>query len=115
MDNTCKIIYHPNIRSALDPDSQNFCMEPLNHAKVLAPIIKSRHDSDPVDSLDHGEENDLVMPMPVVVPNDIVGHTFLMPPQEDGQCFCTHIVRATEDHEWNLAKNEDCIHFLLYQ
>jgi hypothetical protein len=112
MDNTRKIIYRANIRSVLDPDSRNLCMEPLNDDKVLAPIIKSRHDSDPVDSPDHGEENDLTMPMPVVDPNDLVGCTFLMPPQEDGQRFHARIVRAIEDHERNLAKDEDRIHFL---
>jgi hypothetical protein len=87
-------------------------MEPLNDDKVLALIIKSRRDSDPVDSLDHGEENDLAMPMPVVDPNDLVGRTFLMPPQEDGQRSRAHIVRAIKDHTRNLAKDEDHIHFL---
>jgi hypothetical protein len=94
---THKIIYCSNIRSALDPDSWNLHMEPLNDDKVLAPIIKSRRDLDPVDSLDHGEENDSVMPMPIVDPNDLVGRTFLMPRQEDGQCFRARIVRAIED------------------
>jgi hypothetical protein len=112
-DDTCKIIHRLNIRSALDPDSWNLHMEPLNDDKVLPPIIKSRHDSDPVDSLDHhGEEDDLAMPMPVVDSNDLVGCTFLMPPQEDGQHFCAHTVRAIEDHERNLANDKDCIHFL---
>jgi hypothetical protein len=62
--------------------------------------------------LDHGEENNLAMPMPTVDSNDLVGRTFLMPPQEDGQRFHACSVRAIEDHEWNLAKDEDCIHFL---
>jgi hypothetical protein len=79
---------------------------------VLALMIKSRHDLDPVDSLDRGEENDLVMPMPIGDPNDLVGRTFLMPPQEDGQRFRARIVRAILDNEWNLAKDEDHIHFL---
>jgi hypothetical protein len=65
-------------------------MEPLDDDKVLAPIIQSRHDLDPVDSSDHGEENDLAMWIPVVDPNNLVGRTFLMPPKEDGQCFRPH-------------------------
>jgi hypothetical protein len=65
---TRKIIYCSNISSALDPDSWNFRMEPLNDDKVLAQIIESRRDLDPVDSSDHGEENDLVMPMPLLIP-----------------------------------------------
>jgi hypothetical protein len=50
--------------------------------------------------------------MHIVDPNDLVGRTFLMPPQEDGQRFRARIVRAIEDHERNLAKDEDRIHFL---
>ena len=50
--------------------------------------------------------------MPVVDPNDIVGCTFLMTPQEDGQRFRARIVRAIEDHERHLARDEDRLHFL---
>jgi hypothetical protein len=35
-----------------------------------------------------------------------------MPPQEDGQRFRARIVRAIQDHEQHLAKDEDHIHFL---
>jgi hypothetical protein len=87
-------------------------MEPLNDYLVLTPTINSCHSTASVDSLDHGEENDIVMPMPIVDPNDLVGRTFLMPPQEDGQRFGAPIVRAIKDHEHNLAKDEDCIQFL---
>jgi hypothetical protein len=111
-NDTRKIIYPSNIHSALDPAGQNLCMEPLNDSPVLAPIIHSRHPTASVDSSDHGEENDSVTPMPIVDPNDFVGRTFLMPPQEDGQRFRARIVRAIKDHERNLAKDEDCIHFL---
>ena len=114
-DDTRKIIYRSNIRSALDPDSQNLRMEPLNDDLVLTPIIKSRRDSDAIASPDHGEENaanGFASPMPIVDPNDLVGRTFLMPPQDDGQRFRARIVRAIQDHEQNLAKDEDRIHFL---
>jgi hypothetical protein len=40
MDDTRKIIYCSNIHSALDPDSRNLRMEPLNDDVVLTPIIK---------------------------------------------------------------------------
>jgi hypothetical protein len=91
MDNTRKIIYCSNIRSALDPNSQNLRrMDPLNDETPVTPIIsKSRHDSASGDSLDHGEGN---YAMPVVDPNDLVGRTFLMPEQEDGQQFRARIV-----------------------
>jgi hypothetical protein len=50
--------------------------------------------------------------MTIVNPNDLVGRTFLMPPQEDGQCFCAHIVHAIEEHEQGLAKIPEWIKFL---
>ena len=109
-DDTREIIYHSNIRSALDPKSHNLRMEPLNDDPVLDPIIKSCHDHAPSDSLNHGEN--LVMPMPIVDPNDLVGRTFLMAPQPDAQRFRAHIVRAIEDHERDLANNSEHIHFL---
>jgi hypothetical protein len=50
--------------------------------------------------------------MPIVDPNDLVGRTFLMAPQPDGQRFRARIVRAIEDHERDLANNSERIHFL---
>ena len=40
-DDTRKIIYHSNIRSALDPNSQNLRMDLLNDDKLVQSIIKS--------------------------------------------------------------------------
>jgi hypothetical protein len=50
--------------------------------------------------------------MPVVDPNDLVGRTFLMPEQQDGQRFCARIVQAIKDHERDLANDPDRIQFL---
>jgi hypothetical protein len=50
--------------------------------------------------------------MPIIDPHDLVGCTFLLPQQEDGQCFCTHIVKALDDYESDLGTQPDCIHFL---
>jgi hypothetical protein len=52
------------------------------------------------------------MPVLIVDANNLVGRTFLMAPQPDGQCFRAHIVQAIEDHERDLAYNSECIHFL---
>ena len=60
--------------------------------------------------MNHGEN--LATPMPIVDPNDLMGRTFLMAPQPDGQCFRAHIVRAIEDHERDLANNSERTHFL---
>ena len=86
-DDTKKIIYHSNIRLALDPKSRNLRLDPLNDDEYIKPIIQSRHDSP-----DHGEGS-----MPIVDPNDLIGRTFLMPQQEDGQQFRARIVQAIDD------------------
>ena len=109
-DDTRKIIYRSNIRSALDPKSRNLRMDPLNDDPILDPVIKSRQNHAPSDSSNHGEN--LAMPMPVVDPNDLVGRTFLMAPQPDGQRFRACIIQAIEDHERDLANNSEHIHFL---
>ncbi len=50
--------------------------------------------------------------MPVFSPTDLVGHTFLLEPHEDGQCFHAQIVKAIEDHEDKLAHHPDHLKFL---
>ena len=107
-DDTRKIIYRSNIRSALDTKHQNLRMAPLNDDPVLKPIIKSRNDTD----VPHNGESSGATPMTIVDPNDLVGRTFLMPPREDGQCFRAHIVCAIEEHEQGLAKEPERIKFL---
>jgi hypothetical protein len=39
------------------------------------------------------------MLMPIIDHQDLVGCTFLMPQQKEGQCFQAHIVHALEDYE----------------
>jgi len=50
--------------------------------------------------------------MPVLHPIDLVGHTFLLEPQEDGQQFHAWVVKAIEDHEDHLNQDPECMHFL---
>jgi hypothetical protein len=73
-------------------------LDPLG-GETSTPIIKSRHDSNEsgIDSND-GETKEYHH-------EPALGKTFLMDPQEDGQCFRTRIVRAIEDHDGELADN----------
>jgi len=50
--------------------------------------------------------------MPVFHPIDLVGRTFLLEPQEDGQQFRARIVKAIENHEDNLNKDPERMQFL---
>jgi hypothetical protein len=50
--------------------------------------------------------------MPIIDPNNFVGHTFLLPQQEDGQRFRARIVKALDDYESDLGTQPDHIRFL---
>ena len=49
--------------------------------------------------------------LPMFHPSDLVGHTFLLDPQEDGQRFHTHIVKALEDHDAKLHNKAEWFKF----
>jgi hypothetical protein len=50
--------------------------------------------------------------MPILDLNDLVGRTFLLPQQGDGQCFRARIVKALDDYESDLGTQPDRIRFL---
>jgi hypothetical protein len=65
-----------NVRLALNPHAKNLQLDPLEPGNIATPIVKSRH-----DSTDDGE---ILPPMPVIDPSELIGRTFLMD-KEDGQ------------------------------
>jgi hypothetical protein len=73
-DDTWKIISHSNIWPAIDSKTRN-----MDVVSLL--IICFHHDSS-----HHGEGN-APSNMPIIDPRDLLGHTFLLPQQDDGQCF----------------------------
>ena len=82
------------------------------------PVIKSRHASA------DGEPKQVTTPMvppvppeppdttPVFNPEDLVGRTFLLDEQEDGQRFRARIVKLIEDHESSVEENPTRIKFV---
>jgi len=104
---TQKIIYYSNLCSASSEDP-NWHVTLLGGEPSPQPappdVIKSCHDDADGEPKDHN--------MPVFSPLDLVGHTFLLEPHEDGQCFCAHIVKAIKDHENNLAQHPEHLKFL---
>ena len=70
--------------------------------KLIPEILKSKHD--------RSSETD-VEPMPTIDDEDLVGHTFLMPRQEDGQQFRAKIFEAISDHERGLSEEPIGIKF----
>ena len=120
-DDTKKVLYRSNVRSALNSKERNLRMDPLGGETKF--IVKSRQDqfeddgtkTNPQGSKNgetNEEEETNVPKMPVFSPDDIVGRTFLLEPQEDGQRFRARIVRAIKDQDDELARHPDKIKFL---
>jgi hypothetical protein len=75
-DNTLKVIHQSNVRSALNPHAKNLRLDPLEPGNVATPIVKSHHDS--------ADDGEILRPMPVIDPSELIGRTFLMD-KEDRQ------------------------------
>jgi len=81
----------------------------LNHGETEAddypePTSKNAHGEQvPVETIDSDEAAsdapDTMPRMHIVDPQDLVGHTFLLNEQDDGQRFCTKTVEYIADHE----------------
>jgi hypothetical protein len=51
-------------------------------------------------------------PMTIISPHDLIGRTFLMNPQEDGQIYRARIVEAVEEHQNQVEEQKDRIKFV---
>jgi Reverse transcriptase (RNA-dependent DNA polymerase) len=69
-------------------------------------VIQSRDDDNPSNSK-------LLTTSPIIDPDDLIGRTFVMNTQPDGQQFRARIVKLIEDHDYKLENNKDRIKFLL--
>ena len=121
---TQQIIYRSLVRPATPSDpnfrASMFGGENATH-NAIDPIIKSKHDFDimdeskPADTHDNGETaqkpKPIHMPSPTFNPEDLIGRSFLMDKQEDGQQFRGRIVQLIEDHESLVKDNPTRIKF----
>jgi hypothetical protein len=62
----------------------------LEPGDVATPIVKSRHDS--------ADDGEILPPMPVIDPLELIGHTFLMD-KEDGQLHRVRILNVIDEEE----------------
>ena len=76
---TQKVIYCSNLCSvsSSDPNLHVALLGGETSSQSAPPVVKSRHDDADGETKAHN--------MPVFHPIDLVGHTFLLEPQEDGQ------------------------------
>jgi hypothetical protein len=131
MDDTRRIIHRSNIRSAADPNARNLRLDQLNDK--LPEVIRSLRKASPAS--DHGEDFSLHSMEPtdehpytestpdpserpstgddtvIVNPQELLGCTFLMDTQEDGQRFRARIVECISDHESNVRRSDDHVKF----
>jgi len=134
-DTTQKVIYRSNCRPA-DPKSANLRLDPIDGENDTPsnPVLKSRFDfgslgrppgthsirrsdgenfddSSPNRDTLYGEDNDnFQSPLcsaPIRNPHDLIGRTFLLPKQGDGQRLRARIVEAIEDHDAAVANNNE--------
>jgi hypothetical protein len=122
MDNTCWVIHRSNIRLVADPNARNLHLDPLNDEppEVIQSLCKASPASD------HGEDCSLHSMEPtdenpespstgddtvIVDPQELLGRTFLMDTQEDGQRLRTCIVECISYHEANVRRSDDHVKF----
>ena len=70
---------------------------PYDESKQPPKVVTSRHD--------HTEDDTPLPSMPIMDPQDLVGRTFLLDKQEDGQRFRARIIEAVNAHEDNVKEN----------
>jgi hypothetical protein len=74
-------------------------------------VILSRNDND--NHLPDPKHLITLTPAPIVVPNNLIGRTFIMDAQPDGNTSPARIVKMVEDHNYKLKNNKEQIIFLL--
>ena len=82
IDDTHKIIYRSNIRSAEDTDTRNICLDLFDWEESITHNITSESD------------NNQGQTMMVVTPEDMIGRTFLDQPRDDGERHRATIIKA---------------------
>ena len=99
-DDTQKVIFRSQIRSALKGDEKNLRVDHDNDDRENE-IVKSKNNY----------EEDSKFSMPTFDPTDLVGRTFLKEPEHDGQRFRSRIVEAITDQDNLLANDPNKIRF----
>jgi hypothetical protein len=121
---TLKVLHRGNVRSAGNPDSVNVRADELG-GESATEIIKSRpkderrsvtfKDSIPQNGEPVNDEESSTLPngsMAIFNPHELIGRTFLMNPQEDGQRYRARIVEAVEDHQSKVNEQNDRVKFV---
>ena len=136
-DDSLTVIHRSNIRSARDPNQRNLRMDPLNEAppqvirswRVSPPASDHGENSVPFDDVPHCDpvpdddppSDTPTAPTPasqqksihdrdemtIIDLDDLVGRSFLLDSQEDGQRFRARIVQCIKDHESDVRTSKE--------
>lgn len=98
---TKKIIYRSQVRPATE-------MDPNKHLDILLEPEEQESSDSVIKSRVTSEENKT----PIVDPYELVGRSFLLEKDDNGERHRANIIKLIEDHENNLEKNTDRVKFL---
>jgi hypothetical protein len=104
---TQKVIHHSLIRPD-DTSDPNICVELLggDSEAAITPVIRSRHDDRLQDSMQPSTQYSAESTVPPIInPEELIGRTFLLDKQDDGQQFCAQIVKLIDDHSFQLEND----------
>jgi hypothetical protein len=102
-EDTHKVLYRSQVRpySPSDPNLRPSNFDSLR-GEIDDPVIKSRHPN--LSKYDSGAEIPSGDPPNVFSPEDLVGRTFLMDKQDNGDRYRARIVELIEEHDEDLEK-----------
>ena len=114
-DDTQKVIHRSLVRpySADDPNFRAVIPGGEESGVIGDPIIKSKTSSDLANHDITTQEPQAQPPPPIFNPEELIGRTFLMDKQANGETHRARIVQMIEDHESNIEENPTMIKFRL--
>ena len=96
-EDTHNIIYSSNIRSVENPDASNLRLNLFNGEESLTKLIR------------YESYNNQDQTMMIIIPEDMIGRTFLGQPRDDMQRNRARIIKAILEHNKKLESNPEHI------
>ena len=108
-DDTNNIISRSNVRSTGLPLEYNLRLDPL--CGEINQVVKSKSDTLQIPTETNQEQSDN-KPMPIIHPSDLVGRSFLMNTNDDGEKLRAQLVEAVKVYDDKLKDDPDHIKFV---
>jgi hypothetical protein len=109
--NTGHVIYRSLLRPVTTGDANLRASMFVGEKDTHNEILKSRDDFSNINNMDEYKLADTPLPSPVFTPQDLIGRSFPMDEQPDGQRARGKIVQLIEGHESSLEDNPTRIQF----